>query len=53
MNKTDDTSNLDHDTLADSELDAVAGGLVVLPQDMRDYEMIHYGRAVAGAVTAK
>jgi uncharacterized protein YcfJ len=27
MSKTNDTSNLDHDTLADTELDAVAGGL--------------------------
>jgi hypothetical protein len=30
MNKTNDTSNLDHGTLADSELDAVTAGLVVL-----------------------
>ena len=49
MSKGNDTSK----PLSDSELDAVAGGLVVLPQDMRDYVTIHYGRAVAGAVTAK
>ena len=34
MNKTNDTSRPatleDHDTLADSELDAVSGGLVVI-----------------------
>ena len=53
MSKTNETSNLSHNTSADSELDVVAGGLVVLPQDMRDYVTIHYGRAVAGAVTAK
>jgi hypothetical protein len=53
MSKTNETSNLV--TLLDSELDAVSGGLVVLelPKDTRDYQMIHYGRAVAGAVTGK
>jgi hypothetical protein len=33
--------------LADSELDAVIGGLVVLqlPKDTREYQMIRYGQA--------
>jgi len=30
MSKTNDTSNLDHDTLADTELDAVTGGMLYL-----------------------
>jgi hypothetical protein len=48
MNKTHDTSN--NGTLADRELDAVTGGLVVLqlPKDTRDYQMIHYGQVAAG-----
>ena len=31
MSKTDCTSNLDHGTLADAELDAVTGGMLYLP----------------------
>jgi hypothetical protein len=31
MNKTNYTSNLDHGTLNDTELDAVTGGMLYLP----------------------
>jgi hypothetical protein len=38
MNKTNDTSNLDHDTLADSELDAVTGGMLWLSNVLKMLE---------------
>lgn len=59
MSKSNDTSELvtldHHNTLADNELDAVTGGLVVLqlPKDTRDYQMIRYGQVAAAAAAGK